>query len=153
MAILGLNESPALGACSGLVRVEETHLGMAVFADRCFPEGSIIGEITGRVFDDTAESDDYTFEYEDRLMEPVAPFRYLNHDCEPNCEFDMVDIPAAEGSPATRGLFLMAIADIHENQELTIDYNWPAAYAIECLCRSEKCRGWVVSEEELALLG
>jgi hypothetical protein len=152
LAVLELNESRVLDSLDELVRVKETHLGKAVFAGRCFPEGSIIGEITGRVFDDTGESDDYTFEYEDRLLDPVAPFRYLNHDCEANCEFDMVEIPAAEGSPAKRGLFLMAAADIQAGQELTIDYNWPAAYAIECLCRSEKCRGWVVSEEELALI-
>lgn len=147
--MLKLKDDHVIAASHDFVQVVENHLGKAVLAGRCFPAGSVIGEITGRVFEDTSESDDYTFEYEDRLLDPVEPFRFLNHRCDPNCEFEMLDIPRSNDGPATRGLYLVAVADILEGQELTIDYNWPATYAIVCLCRSEKCRGWIVAEEEL----
>ena len=134
------------------VRVVENHLGKAVNSVRSYPAGSVIGEIVGRVFNDDSGADDYTFEYDDQLMEPEAPFRFLNHSCAPNCEFQMLDIPATEDQPASRGLYLIAIEDIVAPQELTIDYNWPASHAIECRCEQPECRGWVVAEEELALL-
>jgi hypothetical protein len=152
LAIIGWRTDDAVSSNSGLVRVVKTHLGKAVFAQRCYPQGSIIGEITGRIFEELSESDDYTFEYEDRMLDPIEPYRYLNHSCAANCEFDTLDIPESDEGPACRGLFLMAIEDIRSGEELTIDYNWPAAYAITCLCRSDQCRGWVVSEDELPLL-
>lgn len=140
------------GASVEHVRVVDTHLGKATYSVRPYPAGSVISEITGRVFDDDSGADDYTFEYDDQLLEPVAPFRFLNHSCAANCDFQMLDIPATEDQPASRGLYLIAIDDIQPEQELTIDYNWPASHAIECDCQQPECRGWVVAEEELSLL-
>jgi len=31
-----------------------------------------------------------------RVLEPHAPFRYVNHSCEPNCEFDWFDLTAED---------------------------------------------------------
>ena len=134
------------------VRVVETHLGKAVNSVRSYPAGSVIGEITGRVFNDNSGTDEYTFDYDGQLMEPVAPFRFLNHSCAPNCDFQMLDIPATEDRPASRGLYLIAIEDIIAPRELTIEYNWPASCAIKCLCNHPECRGWIVDESELSLL-
>ena len=134
------------------VRVVETHIGKAVYSVRPYPAGSVIGEITGRVFDDDSGADDYTFEYDEKLLEPVAPFRFLNHSCAPNCYFEVLDIPATDDQPASRGLYLIALETILSPQELTIDYNWPASHAIQCHCQQPDCRGWVVAEDELSLL-
>ena len=49
------------------------------------PITSIIGEIMGHVFDDPNYSSPYCMDLEDgRQLEPDAPFRYVNHCCEPN---------------------------------------------------------------------
>ena len=153
MTLFEINSGDAdAGVAAEHIRVVDTHLGKAAYSVRGYPAGSVIGEITGRVFDDDSGADDYTFEYDDRLLEPVAPFRFLNHSCAPNCDFEMLDIPATEDRPASRGLYLIAIDDIQPQQELTIDYNWPASHAIECRCEQPECRGWVVAEEELSLL-
>ena len=134
------------------VCVVDTHLGKAVNSVRSYPAGSVIGEITGRVFNDNSGADDYTFDFDGQLLEPVAPFRFLNHSCVPNCDFEILDIPATEDQPASRGLYLIAIEDIIAPQELTIEYNWPASCAIKCLCNHPECRGWIVDESELSLL-
>ena len=134
------------------VRVVETHLGKAVNSVRSYPAGSVIAEITGQVFDDNNGADEYTFEFDEQMLEPVAPFRFLNHSCAPNCDFQMLDIPATENRPASRGLYLIAIEDIIAPEEFTIEYNWPASSAIECFCNHPNCRGWIVDESELSLL-
>ena len=145
-------EEESCGSHPDQVRVVETHLGKAVNSVRSYPAGSVIGEITGRVFCDDSGADDYTFEFDGQLLEPVAPFRFLNHSCAPNCDFQMLDIPATENQAASRGLYLIAIEDIIAPQELTIEYNWPASCAIECFCNHPDCRGWIVDETELSLL-
>jgi SET domain-containing protein len=48
-----------------------------------------------------------------------------------------------------RRLLLFAICDIAIGQELTIDYNWPAVFAIPCACGSPACRGWIVTPKDL----
>jgi hypothetical protein len=58
-------------------------------------------------------------------------------------------------SPQTatfRKLLLFAICDIAIGQELTIDYCWPASFAIPCHCQAPLCRGWIVAPKELAQL-
>ena len=133
------------------VRVEETHIGKAVFSVRGYPATAVIGEIQGRLSDDSSEDDEYTFEFGDGLnLHPAAPFRFLNHSCNPNCEFDIFDQPATDQQPPTRGLYLIAIRIIQPGEPLTIDYNWPASCAIRCECRERNCRGWVVAKSELA---
>ena len=74
-------------------------------------------------------------------------FRYLNHSCEPNCEFDWFNVDGSNGDVAP--LYLIALRDIWPNEELTIDYNWPAISAIPCHCAAASCRGWIVSFDEL----
>ena len=149
------NISPEEDSCGSLpdqVRVVDTYLGKAVNSVRSYPTGSVIGEITGRVFDDDSGADEYTFDFDGQSLEPVAPFRFLNHSCAPNCDFQILDIPATDNRPASRGLYLIAIEDIIAPQELTIEYNWPASFAIKCECNHPNCRGWIVDESELSLL-
>ncbi|MFT5301429.1 MAG: hypothetical protein ACI87E_001491 [Mariniblastus sp.] len=136
------------------VRVEETHIGKAVFAHRAYPRHAVIGEILGELSADLTRSDEYTFEFDDELqLDPYEPFRYLNHCCEPNCEFEILDQPETDEQPGKSSLFLIAIQEIQPGDALTIDYNWPASHAMPCECRDPSCRGWIVSIDELDKLG
>ena len=131
------------------VRIAETSTGLGVFAVRPYPATSVIGQITGAIYKNVQFATDYTFDLDDGLqLEPAEPFCYVNHSCDANCEFDWFD--ENEHNLLSRRLFLIAWRDIEAGEQLTIDYNWPASYAIRCDCRSPLCRGWVVAPEELA---
>lgn len=66
--------------------------------------------------------------------------RLANHSCSPNCEAQNV-----EGE-----IWLVALRDIKEGEELTFDYG----YALEhwqdhpCLCGSDNCVGHIVRKED-----
>lgn len=130
------------------VRIGETVVGKGVFAESSCPANAVIGEITGDIVTNCPNGSSYSFEIDDRTqLEPHAPFRYLNHSCEPNCEFDWFDEHGTNGNVAP--LYLIALRDIWPGEELTIDYNWPAIAAIPCHCSAASCRGWIVSLDEL----
>lgn len=132
-----------------LVRVAETNTGKGIFSTRAYPATAVIGEITGTLIRDRSYGSAYSFDLEDGLqLEPDAPFRFVNHSCDPNCEFDWLDEEQQDKSVARR-VYLSAYREIAEGEQLTIDYNWPAAVAIRCDCRSPLCRGWVVAADEL----
>ena len=108
----------------------------------------MIGEITGHVIDDPDYGSDYCFDIGDGLhLEPVAPFRFVNHCCEPNCEFDYLEFSEKPGEVKEKHVFLFALRDISKGEELTIDYNWSPENAIPCRCQAATCRGWVVRED------
>jgi SET domain-containing protein len=79
------------------------------------------------------------------VLDPRAPFRYLNHSCEPNCE--LLEWQATR--KAQPQIWVHAIKTVRPSEQLTIDYGWPAESAIPCLCGAATCRGWVVDEGEL----
>ena len=127
------------------VRIGETRVGKGVFARRSYPICAAIGEITGEIIDDATYVSEYCFDIGDGLqLDPAAPFRFLNHSCEPNCEFDyFIDSEQLDDRHRMR-VFLFALRNIHPGEELTIDYNWSATDAIPCRCQAPSCRGWVV---------
>ena len=136
---------------SDVVRVGETPVGKGVFAQRGYPVRAVIGEITGKLCTCGPVASSYAFEIDDRThLEPAPPFRFLNHSCDPNCEFDSCDDGDVDAQPTP--LYLIALRDIWPGEELTIDYNWPASGAIPCRCAAASCRGWIVSVDELHLL-
>jgi hypothetical protein len=45
-------------------------------------------------------------------------------------------------------IWVESIQDIMLNEELTIDYAWPADRAAKCLCGKPLCRGWIVDLAE-----
>lgn len=64
--------------------------------------------------------------------------RYLNHNCEPNCQFRL--------SPSKTTAILFAKRDILPYEELTIDYginSIPRNEKIICNCGNPKCRGFI----------
>lgn len=130
------------------VRVGASRTGRGVFAGRHFRSGQYVSRISGRIIDDPEYSSDYCMELGHKTLEPDAPFRYLNHSCQPNCT--LVWEPAPHDRRAPIRLYLQALVPIAEGSELTIDYAWPASAAIRCGCASPQCRGWIVAPDELA---
>lgn len=128
-------------------------LGRGVYALRRLRRNQTIGEITGRIVEDPHYGSEYCIELgPDRNLEPQAPFRYLNHSCEPNCEVFSWKPRRGEDPSVSDRLWLQALRTIEPGEELTIDYAWSAEAAIRCHCQADGCRGWVVSPEELPLL-
>ncbi len=147
------DERPTRGARDKSVRIGATRVGKGVFARRRYPAEAVIGEIEGQIIDDPHYGSDYCMNIGDgRTLEPAAPFRYVNHSCEPNCEFDFFDLPDAGQTDTRRRVFLIALREIKPGEELTIDYNWAAASAIACRCQSPSCRGWIVDPGQLDAL-
>jgi hypothetical protein len=136
-----------------LVRVEDTPVGKGVFAKRAFRRDKLIAEIQGTVYDDPDYHSDYCMELSDtESLEPDPPFCYLNHSCDPNCSLVEVEIVYKGEKKTESGLYLESLRKIEPDEQLTIDYGWPAHYAIPCQCGSKNCRGWIVDEEELPWL-
>ena len=68
-----------------------------------------------------------------------------DEDCIP----DAVAEEEEEGEEEVENeVWVEAIRDIMPNEELTIDYSWPADRAAECLCGTPQCRGWIVDPAE-----
>ena len=72
------------------------------------------------------------------VLIPRAPFRYLNHSCDPNCELVEWEI---EDDAAEPEVWVHAIRTVHPGNQLTINYGWPKNLAMPCLCGSPMCRG------------
>jgi uncharacterized protein len=127
-------------------------MGRGVFAERWFTEFEVIGEVHGEIIADLDYESRYCMDLGDtRCLEPSAPFRFMNHSCQPNCELHWFDIVRGEGS-AQRRLYVVALQRIADGTELTIDYAWPATMAIPCRCGSDDCRHWIVNDAELGTL-
>jgi hypothetical protein len=135
------------------VRVGRARVGKGVFTRQHFREDSVIGEIRGELIDDPNYGSDYCMHIGDGYqLEPAAPFRFLNHSCDPNCRFDWINLASTEAIPHGKHVVLIAMRDIRPGEELTIEYNWPAVGAIPCRCQSPMCRGWIVDEDEVETL-
>ena len=126
-----------------MVRVGRSRHGMGLFAVRKFRAGEVVGELTGRVVEDFGYESDYCIEINAQIsLEPDEPFRFMNHSCRPNCELACWEDGSTE-------IWVEVIRDIGPEEELTIDYAWPANSAIACGCGSPDCRGWIVAPDQL----
>ena len=65
---------------------------------------------------------------------------------------DAVEEDDEETDKLESEVWVEAIRDIMPNEELTIDYAWPADRAAKCLCGKPQCRGWIVDPAERELL-
>jgi hypothetical protein len=129
--------------------VRRSRVGLGVFSRRFYADGELIGEILGTVVSEPDYSSPYCYSMgDDRSLEPDAPFKFLNHSCQPNAQFDCYDIQSA-GGVSERRVFVLASGSIRPGDEITIDYRWPAQMAIRCRCGSANCRGWVIDERDL----
>jgi len=132
------------------VEIRDTEVGFGVFAGAAFELGEVVGEIKGKIHDDADYESDYCMDLGgDAKLEPKAPFRFLNHSCEPNCELVLWKKRKKKGRKYWR-LWLQTLRAIEPGEEMTIDYAWPAESAIPCRCHSRRCRGWIVHPEEIS---
>ena len=116
---------------------------------RSFTPGEYIGPIQGEIVEDPEYGSDYGMELGDRTLEPAAPFRFLNHSCQPNCALVIDEGEGEDETPGEPSLWLEILSDIASGAQLTIDYAWPADSAIPCQCGTQSCRGWIVTPDEL----
>jgi len=135
------------------VAVAPARHGLGVFAQRSLQASRYIGQVRGHVVADPNHTSDYCMDLGGELsLEPVAPFRYLNHSCSPNCLLVLVQVEYADGTPGETEIWLEASRDISSGEELTIDYGWPVESAMRCDCGSPSCREWIVAEHLLHTL-
>lgn len=75
---------------------------------------------------------------------PWNTARLINHSCEPNCEAWM------DG----KRIFIHALRDIKEGEELTFDYGFDVDCYEDhpCLCGRDSCVGYIVSREQWDIL-
>jgi SET domain-containing protein len=75
---------------------------------------------------------------------PWNTARLINHSCEPNCEAWMTG----------KRIFIHALRDIKEGEELTFDYGFDVECYEEhpCLCGRDGCVGYIVSREQWSIL-
>ncbi len=131
------------------IRVGAAKFGKGVYATKSFAVEEIVGQVQGQVVHDSDHASDYCIDlFPDCSLEPAAPFRYVNHSCSPNCQLVHYDIED-EGRIVGAEIWLETTRTIAVDEQLTIDYAWPASAAIPCGCGSEDCRGWIVCTEEL----
>lgn len=139
-----------LGKKLGVKAAPATH-GTGLFATRRFRAGQLIGTLTGKVIDDAAYGSNYCIDMGQTFsLEPDAPWRFVNHSCEPNAKLYVVDDDAAV--PVKRRVILEALRNIQPAAEILIDYEWDADSAIPCGCGAASCRGWIVDPALLHLL-
>ena len=123
-----------------------TNVGKGLFARKLFRKRQAIGHMKGKLITGDDYDPDYVVDMgEFGVLEPHAPFRYLNHSCEPNCE--LLEWQETESSKPQ--IWVHALRTVRPSEQLTIDYGWPAESAIPCLCGSPSCRGWIVDQSQL----
>ncbi|MBL8898689.1 MAG: SET domain-containing protein [Planctomycetes bacterium] len=145
--------TPARARARQDVVVRTTRIGRGVFALQAFEAEVLVSEIKGRVIHDPDYASDTCMDLGDgMILEAFAPFRFLNHSCEPNAELIVMDELDEDDRFQRRYMALYTLRAIEPGEEFTIDYAWCADAAIKCRCRTASCRGWVVAKEELAAL-
>lgn len=126
---------------SNLFRVEENHLGKAVYANAHFAEGDTLLEFTGRRF--RADQIPSLMRGSDDRFVQVTPDHYMgpsgqlddlvNHSCAPNAGLRFTD----------EGVFLVAVRAITPGEEVSWDYSTTlkeSNWHMICQCRSDDCR-------------
>jgi SET domain-containing protein len=124
---------------------------LGCFSERVILEDTFIVEYKGDIISaedaykresDPSRPGIYTFWINDNIvidgLENGNIAKYINHSCDPNCYYNF------EGNR----VLIFALKDINPDEELTIDYCYDSAgEKVTCLCGSEKCRGFINSDE------
>tara|TARA_Y100000310_G_scaffold304369_1_gene343457 strand:- start:5808 stop:6311 length:504 start_codon:yes stop_codon:yes gene_type:complete len=134
------------------VRGSDIH-GKGVYALEDIKKGVVITEYVGEAID-KKECDIRANEYEKEGHTMIFELEdgscldgknggndsvYMNHSCDPNCESDYFQ----------NRVFVVAIRDIKEGDELYYDYAFDKDDEhVPCRCGSEKCRGVINDLEE-----
>lgn len=139
------------------VRVESNNGFAGVFAARHYSRGDRLLPLDGHA---PSPKTRYSIQIGvDRHLDPdsrpngfpgaTAPWKYLNHACDPNLEIDL------------DAMCFAARRDIAAGEELTFNYlttEWDMASGFQCLCGSDRCFGtirgfaYLPPDEQSALL-
>lgn len=148
---------------NSVIEVLESDLhGRGVFARKRIEKGSRIIRYKGKKITNEEGADRYDedemdshhtflFTLDDKYCldggEKGNEARFINHSCNPNCE------AVQEGNK----IYIDAVKNIKKGQELTFDYalcsdgeltdDWEEFYA--CFCGAKKCRGVMLSKDEI----
>lgn len=129
--------------------LDKSKHGNGVFSKNKIEAGEVVVAFGGRTFplDDLKKlpkdmrdypyqvSDKFVFGPTDRSKLTVAD--HLNHNCNANCGF-------------ISEIFLVAMRDIDEGEELTIDYATCTSnpnYKLECMCDAHNCRRVITGDD------
>ena len=135
------------------LKVEPTHLGHGVFAQKPFLPAEVILEFSGpRLHQqeipaiDKPEDDRYLQVGPTEYLGPSKSFDdFVNHSCNPNCGIQF----------KKNKILLAAIKPIHKNEEITWDYSTTMAeddWEMDCHCGSPICRKKIRDFKSLPLL-
>lgn len=131
-----------------------------LFANCCIAKGKRIIEYTGEkitkkeserrglqqaeISQTANEGSVYIFELNKRYdldgNTPDNLAKYINHSCNPNCEAVLY-----------RGkIWIEALRDIQEGEELFFDYGYDIASSLDhpCYCKSDNCIGYIVNKDQ-----
>lgn len=126
--------------------VRKTQIGQGVFATKTFRKGQSIGAMQGQIITGDDYDPAYVVDITGGVFDPAAPWRYLNHCCEPNAQ--LFEEEATARKPPS--IVVVALKTVRRGDQVTIDYGWPAdEFSLRCLCGAAACRGWVVADTEL----
>lgn len=134
--------------------------GRGLFATCSIPAETLVIEYAGEIVDkdesnrrgleqealaeQTGEGSVYIFELNE--MHDIDgnfewnPARLANHSCDPNCEAQNID----------DHIWIVALRDIAEGEELTFDYGYDISHYERhpCRCGSENCVGYIVHRNQ-----
>jgi SET domain-containing protein len=70
--------------------------------------------------------------------------RYINHSCDPNCEAEIT----------RRTIWIVALRDIQDAEELTYNYGYPfeGHEDFPCTCGVDTCCGYILARQYWHLL-
>ncbi|MCK5259562.1 MAG: SET domain-containing protein-lysine N-methyltransferase [Candidatus Omnitrophica bacterium] len=143
------------------VRIKESRIhSTGIFAEKDIPKGTRIIEYVGEKIS-KSESDrraDIPLEENKKNSEygavyifdlnkrhdidgnvPYNTAKFINHSCDPNCETEII-----------RGhVWIIALRDIKEGEELAYNYNYSFEdyEEHECRCGSNRCVGYILDED------
>jgi uncharacterized protein len=123
--------------------------GLGGFARTDLSRGTLVIEYVGQVITKQESIDrcrlgnEYIFRLDDESdLDGNVPWnaaRFLNHSCTPNCEAELID----------GRIWIVALRDIKDGEEITFDYG----YDLEdyrkhpCRCGSPECVGYILAAE------
>jgi len=124
--------------------------GYGVIATRAYEEGDAIAEVDGVPWRDGDGVDDrYSLWIEEGFyFDMVDQTRFINHSCDPNATLDTGITDAGEVWAT-----VIALRSIAPGDEICYDYAFPAHLAEPCRCGTANCRGLIIDEDALPLVG
>lgn len=98
---------------------------------------------------DTNHAATYIFELNDEFDldgdVPENDAKYINHSCEPNCDFEIKN----------DDIWIFANRDIKKGEELSYNYGFDfddKYHEQPCKCGKKNCLGYIVAEEDVPIL-